>query len=114
MSESESESALRFVLKAYGLIDEDAIQRVLDVINTELVALEDQQYQDWVSRNTMALYDLIDDVVGNQVGAHAQYSALANKESFAAPSNGEERSDSFERSEKNEPWADDASRQGRW
>ena len=98
---SEQETALRFVLKASGLIDEDAIQRVLDVINTELVALEDQQYQDWVSRNTMSLYDLVD-VVGNQVGAHAQYSALANKESFAAPSGGEE------------PWADDASRQGRW
>lgn len=100
-SMSESETALRFVLKAYGLIDEDAIQRVLDVINTELVALEDQQYQDWVSRNSMALYDLVD-VVGNQVGAHAQYSSLANKESFAAPSSGEE------------PWADDASKDGRW
>ncbi len=99
---SEQESALRFVLKASGLIDEDAIQRVVDLVNTELVALEDQQYQDWVSRNTMALYDLIDDVVGNQVGAHAQYSALANKESFAAPSGD------------SEPWADDASRQGRW
>jgi hypothetical protein len=101
-SMSEQETALRFVLKASGLIDEDAIQRVVDLVNTELVALEDQQYQDWVSRNTMALYDLIDDVVGNQVGAHAQYSALANKESFAAPSGD------------SEPWADDASRQGRW
>ena len=98
---SESETALRFVLKASGLIDEDAIQRVVDLVNAELVALEDQQYQDWVSRNTMALYDLVD-VVGNQVGAHAQYSALANQESFAAPSSGEE------------PWADDASRQGKW
>lgn len=98
---SEHITALRFVLKASGLTDEQAIQRVVDLVDKELIAMEDLEYQDWVSRNTMALYNLVD-VVGNQVGAHAQYSSLANQESFAA------------RSTEGEPWADEASKDGRW